>query len=62
MRFFAVMNDIELINKWKETILANPIEHGVKEVELKAKIKRIKFDILEKDLREDFIKGFGPGG
>jgi protein subunit release factor B len=34
----------------------------VKEVELKYKVKRIKFTINEADLREAFIKGFGPGG
>lgn len=34
----------------------------MKEVELKSNIKRIKFTIDEADLREEFIKGFGPGG
>jgi protein subunit release factor B len=34
----------------------------VKEVELRSRVKRIKFTIEETDLREEFIKGFGPGG
>jgi hypothetical protein len=34
----------------------------VKEVELRSRVKRIKFSIEETDLREEFIKGFGPGG
>ncbi len=29
---------------------------------MKYKVKRIKFTINEADLREAFIKGFGPGG
>ena len=35
---------------------------AVKTVELKANVTRVKFEILEEDLKEDFIKGFGPGG
>ena len=34
----------------------------MKEVELRSRVKRIKFTIEETDLREEFIKGFGPGG
>lgn len=31
-------------------------------MELRSRVKRIKFTIDEADLREEFIKGFGPGG
>lgn len=34
----------------------------MKQIRLKADIMRYKFEIHEKDLREEFIKGFGPGG
>jgi len=60
MRAFTLRKDMQLIGQWKEKLLAD--EANYKVVTLKSGQKRIKFDVHESDLTEEFIKGFGPGG
>jgi len=57
-----VRNDETLIAEWKRSLFDRPEAHSLKTVELKTNVTRLKFEVHEKDLREDFIKGFGPGG
>ena len=37
-------------------------DYNVTKVKLKGGKMRLKFDIPEKELDEQFVKGFGPGG
>lgn len=60
--FTPIRNNDDLLNEYISALKSCPAEHNLKTVTLKADITRLKFDIHEKDLREEFIKGFGPGG
>ena len=37
-------------------------DHKTQVVKLKGGLQRIKFSVPERDIEEQFIKGFGPGG
>lgn len=59
-RHFAYKRDLAKIDVWKSQLLSS--DSNYKLVNLKPAQHRIKFDLHEKDLTEEFIKGFGPGG
>ena len=51
---------MELINLWKTELLSNEANYWI--IKMKSDKTRIKFNIPEVDLKEEFVKGFGPGG
>mmetsp|Transcript_23528 Transcript_23528/g.31558 ORF Transcript_23528/g.31558 Transcript_23528/m.31558 type:complete len:125 (+) Transcript_23528:62-436(+) len=47
------------LQKWIMSVHDDP---KTKNVKLKYGLHRLKFELKEADLREKFVKGFGPGG